>query len=203
MKPQNRIEQIALNTFGPEPPVEVRTPARSRFTVQKYQCEANHVSEIVVEDRERMNTQKCRTPKCRKDAEHVRVKAERNAQPKSTIVYEKLVDGKMKRMYGDPPEPLSIKVAVEEGYQRREIQGLAEMRRFEKEVTREMKEEHARERYSQAKRKEESEKRYRDDMRSLRSQADDFTKGVIDAALNDTGGYSRNAEPEFRNRAWE
>lgn len=190
-----------MNTFEPEPPIEVRTPARSRFTVQKYSCESGHVSEIVVEDRERMNTQKCRT--CKKDAEHVRVKAAVNALPKSTIVYEKLVDGKIERMYVDPQEPMSVGVAEKDGYQRREIQGMAAMRQFEREVTREMKEEMGRRAYVEHERKQASEKRYRDDLRSLRSSVDDFTKGVIDAALNDTGGYSRDASPEFRNRAYE
>lgn len=172
---------------------------RYRYTAQRYECKLGHVSEIIVEDRERLKTQKCRT--CKKKAEHVRVRAAVNALPKSTIVYEKLENGKMRRMYVDPQEPMSIGYAEKQGFQRREIQGMSAMRQFEREVTRDMKQEFAERMRGEHQRKQEFNEAYTSDLRSLiaRSDLDPFTREILREAAADTSGYQhREWDPEFR-----
>jgi len=173
----------------------------SRF--QKYECRKGHVSELLVEDPDRFKTQKCK--KCGKKAEHVNVRAVINALPKSTIVYEKPVDGKMKRMYVDPQEPASLAYAEKQGFQRREIQDIAAMRSFEREVTREMKDDFAREQRGEHQRSQEFNERYSADLRAIisRSDLDPFTREILKEAANDTSGYRhREYDPSFRNPAY-
>lgn len=175
-----------------------------RYTVQRYRCKLDHESEIVVEDRERLKTRKCR--KCGKKAEHVRICRTINALPKSTIVYEKMEDGKMRRMYVDPQEPLSIGYAEKQGFQKREIQGIGAMREFEREVTREMKAEYAAHVRGEHERNQEFQKAYHNDLRALinRSDIDPFTADVMRAAIEDqSSAYeNKNWEPEFHNAAF-
>jgi hypothetical protein len=177
---------------------------RHRFTIQKYKCKQGHTSERVVEDAKRFKTQKCQ--ECGKRAEHVFI-VERNALPKSTIIYEKPGEnGRMERLYVDPAEPSSIAFAEKEGYARREIQGIHAMRRFEKEVTREMKADYDRAMGGDAKRREEFNKRYCDSLRTLMNRSDvhPFWKEMFQAAIDErNSGYS-NREPEFgfRNAAY-
>lgn len=176
-----------------------------RYTPQKYSCSAGHDSEHIVEDRERHKTQKCKSKGCRKKAEHENIRAAVNALPKSTIVYERLEDGKTRRMYVDPQEPLSIAYAEKNGFQKREIQGLADMRRFEREVTRDMKQEWAERQRGEHQRQQEFNEAYSRDLRSLiaRSDLDPFTREVLRAAAADTNGYQyREADFEFHNAAY-
>ena len=173
-----------------------------RYTPQNYECKAGHVTEFIVEDRERLKTRKCK--KCGKKAEHVFVAATINALSKSTIVYEKPVDGQMTRMYVDPQEPSSIAHAEKMGYQRREIQGIDNIRRFEREVKQEMQEAHARRQRGEAEHKEEYNRQYRSDIRDLMNHGgiDSFTRDVLQEALNESSGYSRAFDPEFRCAAY-
>jgi hypothetical protein len=177
---------------------------RYRYTAQNYRCKQDHVSEFIVEDRERLKTRKCK--KCGKKAEHVRVAATIAALPKSTVVYEKPgEDGKMRRMYVNPQEPASIGHAERQGFQRREIQGISAMRQFEREVTRDMKEEYAARMRGDHERKQEFDEAYHNDLRALasRSDLDGFTRDLIRAALEDQSGYTyREFDPNFYNAAY-
>lgn len=178
--------------------------ARYRYTAQKYICKLDHESEFIVEDKERLKTRKCKT--CGKKAEHIRVAQTVAALPKSTIVYEKVEDGKTRRMYVDPAEPLSVGYAETQGFQRREIQGIGAMREFEREVTREMKAEYAAHVRGEHERNQEFQKAYHADLRSLlsRGDLDPFTADVIRAAIEDqSSDYERpNYDPEFHNAAY-
>lgn len=178
-------------------PIEVRRPARSRYTPQRYKCKLGHESEFIVEDRERLNTHKCKT--CGKKAEHVRVVNAINALPKSTIVYEKLVDGKMRRMYVDPQAPQSLAYAEKKGFQKREIQGMHAMREFEREVTRDMKQEFNERQRADHKRHHEFNEAYTSDLRSLiaRSDLDPFTREILREAAADTEHGFQYREPDF------
>lgn len=176
---------------------------RYRYTVQKYECKAGHVTDHVVEDSERLKTRKCK--KCCKNAEHIRIRAAVNALPKSTMVYEKLEGGKMRRMYVDPKEPMSIGYAEKQGFQRREIQGMSAMRQFEREVTRDMKQEFAERIRGEHQRAQEFNEAYTRDLRSLiaRSDLDPFTREILKEAAADTSGYQqREWDPEFRSAAF-
>lgn len=170
-----------------------------RYTAQKYRCKLEHESEFVVEDRERLKTRKCQ--KCGRKAEHVRLVAVINALPKSTIVYEKLVDGKIERCYLDPKSTKAVAYAEKKGFQRREIQGLAEIRRFEREVSNEMKAKYAAYVRGEHERNQEFKKLYHADLRSLinRGDIDPFTADVMRAAMEDqSSDYEiKNYEPDF------
>jgi hypothetical protein len=177
---------------------------RLRFTIQKYKCRAEHITERVVEDSKRFKTQKCRA--CGKRAEHIFI-VERNALPKSTIVYEKPYEnGRVERLYVDPAEPESIAFAEKQGYARREIQGIHAMRQFEREQTREMKADYARMMSGDAERREEFYKKYHDDLRSLinDSRVHPWWKEFFQAAIDDynTHGNSRDYEPNFHCAAY-
>lgn len=176
---------------------------RYRYTVQKYKCKLGHTSECVVEDSERFKTQKCH--RCGKKAEHIFI-AERNALPKSTIVYEKPGEnGRVERLYVDPAAPESIAYAEKQGYARREIQGIHAMRRFEKEVTAEMKSDYDRAISGDAKRREEFNKRYCDDLRGLMNRSDvhPFWRELFQAAIDErNSGSSREPDFGFRNAAY-
>lgn len=176
---------------------------RYRYTPQKYSCKSGHESEFIVEDKERLKTRKCKT--CGKKAEHVRVAAMINALPKSTIIYEKMEDGKMRRMYVDPQSPQSLGFAEKQGFQKREIQGIHAMREFEREVTREMKAEFNERMRGEHQRKQEFNEAYCADLRSLiaRTDLDEFTREVMKEAINDTSEYQyREHDPEFRCEAF-
>ena len=175
---------------------------KRRFTVQKYICKAEHVSEILVEDAKRMKTQKCL--RCGKKAEHDFIVSSRE-HIAATVVYERIVDGKVERLFVDPQAPESIGFAKTQGYERREIQGMAQMRKFEKEITREMKADYDRMAYGEAKQREEFFKKYHSDLRSLmsRSDIDPFTRGIMQAAIDDyNSGFSREPDFAFRNAAY-
>lgn len=177
---------------------------RYRYTHQKFECKLGHVSLILVEDSDHLKTRKCKT--CGKRAEHVRLVATIAALPKSTIVYEKPEDGKMRRMYVDPQEPLSIAFAEKQGFQKREIQGISQMRAFEREVTRDMKAEYAATMRGEHERNQEFQKRYHEDLRALasRSDLDPFTRDLIKAAIEDQGGSSgRDYDPGFHSAAYQ
>lgn len=176
---------------------------RYRFTIQKYKCRQGHVSEIVIEDTKRFSSQKCR--ECGKKAEHVFI-VERNALPKSTIVYEKPGEnGRMERLYVDPVAPESIAYAEKQGYAKREIQGIHAMRQFEKEVTAEMKSDYNRMMRGEAKQREEFYKRYHDDLRSLMndSRVHPWWRDFFKAAIENTGqNDGRQYDPNFGCRAY-
>ena len=174
-----------------------------RFTVQRYKCKAGHDSECVVEDSKRFKTQKCQS--CGKRAQHIFI-AERNALPKSTIVYEKPGEnGRTERLYVDPAAPESIAYAEKEGYARREIQGIHQMRQFEKEVTREMKSDYDRMMSGEQQHREEFYKRYNDDLRTLinRGDVDPWWKDLFRAAIDESNrSAGRQYDPNFTNRAY-
>jgi hypothetical protein len=169
-----------------------------------YECKSGHTSECLVEDAERFKSQKCST--CGKKAEH-RFIVEHNALPKSTIIYEKPGEnGRTERLYVDPAEPSSIAYAEKQGYARREIQGIHAMRRFEREVTREMKADYDRAMSGDAKRRAEFDKRYCDSLRTLMNRSDvhPFWKEMFQAAIDERNSSHGNREPEFafRNAAY-
>lgn len=168
-----------------------------RFTHQKYQCKAGHESLIFVEDTKRMKTQKCQV--CGKKAEHVFITTQREAI-KATVIYERPGEnGKVERMYVDPKVPESCAIAEREGYQRREIQGLHEMRRFERDVTREMKEEYAAMSSGDAKRREEFNRKYCSDLRDMMNRSDVhpfFREMFREAIRSREEGYSQPT-PDF------
>lgn len=174
-----------------------------RFTVQRYKCKQSHVSEIVIEDSKRFKTQKCK--KCGKRAEHVFI-VTRSALPPSTVLYEKPGDnGRMERLYVDPKAPESVQYAETEGYQRREIQGMAQVRQFEREVRREMKSDYERMMGGESRAREEFDKRYCDDLRALinRGDVDPWWKGLFQAAIDDRNNQTqRNYDPDFRCAAY-
>jgi hypothetical protein len=175
-----------------------------RFTAQKYTCKSGHTTEVVIEDSKRFKTQKCRV--CGKRAEHVFI-VQRNALPQSTIVYEKPGEGgRMERLYVDPAAPESLAYAESQGFQRREIQGIHAMRRFEKEVTQEMKSDYDRAQRGEAKHREEFNKRYCDDLRGLMndSRVHPWWRELFQAAIEDRNSQSssRDYSPEFRNAAY-
>lgn len=178
--------------------------ATYRYTHQKYVCKQGHESLILVEDRVRLKTQKCTT--CKKKTEHVRVVEAVNALPQSTVVYEKPdANGRMRRLYVDPQEPKSLAYAEKQGFQRREIQGLHDMRRFEREVTADMKAEFNERMRADHQRKQEFNEAYTSDLRTLiaRSDLDPFTREILKEAAADTSGFQfREADFEFRNSAY-
>lgn len=172
---------------------------RTRYTPQRYQCKKAHISEFIVADADRLKTQKCKT--CGKKAEHVRIAETINALPKSTIVYEKLVDGKIERCYLDPQSSKAVAYAEKKGFQRREIQGIAETRKFEREVSNEMKAAYAAYVRGEHERNQEFQRLYHADLRALinRSDLDGFTRDFMRAALEDqSSDYEiKNYEPDF------
>lgn len=177
-------------------PVEVRRPKRSRFVVRKFQCDSHNEFEVLVEDRERFNPQKC--PKCKKKCESVFI-ATRSALPAATIVYEKMVDGKIQRMYVDPQVPESCAVAEKQGYQKREIQGMAQARAFEKEVATEMRREFIATQNAASRQKEEALREAHAELRSMMPQMDDFSRAIAEEAIRESqSGYSREYDPNFR-----
>lgn len=174
-----------------------------RATYQKYKCRSGHVSEILIEDSKRMKAQKCLT--CSKRAEHSAIVSRREAI-QATIIYEKPGEnGKVERMYVDPKVPESCAIAEKEGFQRREIQGLHQMRRFEREVEREMRAERAEEMRGEDKHRQEFYQQYHSDLRGLMNRSDvhQFWKEVFRTAIEETGhGSQRDYSPEFRNAAY-
>lgn len=112
----------------------------------------------------------------------------------------------MERLYVDPAVPRSIAQAEKRGFQKREIQGIHEMRKFEKEVTAEMKADYDRAQRGEAKHREEFNKRYCDDLRGLMSRSDvhPFWKEIFQAAIDERNSGHGNREPDFafRNTAY-
>lgn len=170
---------------------------KRRFTHQSYRCKDGHESLVLVEDSQRMKNQKCKT--CGKRAEHVAILSRREAI-QATVIYERPGEnGKVERMYVDPKVPESCVIAEKSGYQRREIQGLHEMRRFEREVTREMKEEHAHHANADAAHRTEFDKQYCSDLRDLMNRGDvnPFFRDMFREAIKSREeGYGQSA-PDF------
>ncbi len=183
-----------------ESPVEVRAPSRSRFIVRKFECRKHGEFETLVDDKARFDPQKC--PACGKKSESTFILT-RAALPAATIVYEKLVDGKVERMYVDSQEPASIGFAEKQGYQRREIQGIAEMRRFEREVSAEMRREFAQQQGLMNEKKSAALREAHEEIRRLMPSMDPFSRAVAEEAIRDSqAGYSREYDPQFRSGAF-
>lgn len=164
--------------------------------IRKFVCPQHSYFDALVKWDERYNPQKC--PKCKKKCESVFI-ATRAALPAATIVFEKMIDGKVERMYVDPQVPESIGFAVKEGYQRREIQGMAQARQFEKEVATEMRREFANQQNAMSRQKEEAMREAHSEIRQLMPQMDDFSRALAEEAIRDSqSGYSRNYDPNFR-----
>lgn len=176
---------------------------RYRYTGQRYECKAGHVSEFVVEDRDRMKTQRCKA--CGKKAQHVLIAQTVSALPKATIIYEKPVNGKVERLYIDPKEPESVAFAEKQGFARREIQGVSAIRQFEREVTREMQSEYAARMRGDHERRQEFYKQYHSDLRALMNRSDvhPWWREVFKTAIEETGHEPlREYEPNFHNAAY-
>lgn len=168
----------------------------TRYTYQRFKCRRGHVSEILVEDSKRMENQKCGT--CGKRAEHHGIVSRREAI-QATIVYEKVVDGKVERMYVDPQVPESCMVAEKTGFQKREIQGMAQARAFEKEVANEMRREFAAQQAGLSRQKEAAMAEAHSEIRRLMPQMDDFSRAIAEEAIRDSqSGYSNSYDPNFR-----
>lgn len=181
--------------------IQIRTPKRSRSVVRKYECPNEHTFEKLVDDKDRLKPQKC--TQCRKKAEPVFLLS-RAALPAATIVYEKVVDGKVERLYVDPQVPESIGVAVKDGYQRREIQGMAQARQFEREVAAEMRAEHTRTQNLSSLHREEALREAHSELRNMMPSMDDFSRAIAEEAIRDSqsSGYSREYDPGFRIAAY-
>lgn len=164
--------------------------------IRQYQCPDHSYFDKLVKWDERFNPQKC--PKCKKKCESVFI-ATRAALPAATIVYEKLVDGKVERLYVNPQEPASIAFAEKEKYQRREIQGMAQARAFEKEVANEMRREFTATQNAASRHKEEALREAHAELRSMMPHMDDFTRAIAEEAIKESqSGYSREYSPDFR-----
>jgi uncharacterized OB-fold protein len=164
--------------------------------IRKFQCPDHSYFDVLVKWDERYERQKC--PKCQKKCESTFI-ATRAALPTATIVYEKPVGGKVERLYVDPQEPASIAFAEKQGFQRREIQGIAEARRFEREVANEMRREHAESQRAMSRKKEESLREAHAELRGMMSQMDDFSRALAREAIRQSeSGYAQQYDPQFR-----
>lgn len=175
---------------------------RRRYTVKSYRCPKDHSFSKVVADADRLKQQPC--PQCHRKAEPT-ILLTRAALPPATVVYEKVVDGRVKRMYVSPQEPESVGYAEKQGFARREIQGLGEIRRFEREVCEEMRREVSERREYESALTEQRQRQMRDEYRDLQRQCDDpFMREVIQHAIDDLGNdRGNNATPDFRIAAYQ
>lgn len=164
--------------------------------IRKYQCPAHSYFDALVKWDERYEPQKC--PTCGKKSESTFI-ATRSALPAATLVYEKMVDGKVERMYVDPQVPESCAHAEKSGYQKREIQGMAQARAFEKEVANEMRRDFAAQQAGMSRQKEAAMREAHSEIRRLMPQMDDFSRAIAEEAIRDSqSGYSSNYDPNFR-----
>jgi hypothetical protein len=164
--------------------------------IRKYQCSEHSYFDELVKWSERFEPQKC--PKCQRKCESVFIKT-RSALPGATIVYEKMVGGKVERMYVDPQVPESCVHAEKQGFQRREIQGMAQARAFEKEVANEMRRDFASQQNAMSRQKEEAMREAHSEIRRLMPQMDDFSREIAEEAIRDSqSGYSQSYDPNFR-----
>jgi|RhiMethySRZTD1v2_1073278.scaffolds.fasta_scaffold744329_1 hypothetical protein len=164
--------------------------------IRKFICPRHSYFDALVKWDERYNPQKC--PQCKKKCESVFI-ATRAALPAATIVYEKMVGGKVERLYVDPQEPASIAFAEKNKFQRREIQGMAEARRFEHEVANEMRREHTEQQNAMSRKKEETMREAHAELRDMMPHMDDFSRALAKEAIRQSeSGYSQSYDPNFR-----
>ncbi len=179
-----------------ESSVEVRAPKRSRYIVRKFECQKHGEFEELVLESERLNPQKC--PTCGKKSESTFIMT-RAALPPASLVYEKVVGGKTERCYVDPQVPESCVAAEKMGFQRREIQGVAQARAFEREVAAEMRREFAQQQGLMNEKKSAALREAHDEIRRLMPSMDSFSRAVAEEAIRDSqSGYSREYDPQFR-----
>lgn len=164
--------------------------------IRKYQCPDHSYFDALVKWDERYEQQPC--PECGKKSESTFI-ATRAALPTATIVYEKIVGGKKEYMYVEPKEPASIAFAEKEGFQRREVQGIAEARKFEREVRAKMRREFTEQQNAMSIHKKEALREAHAELRGMMPQMDDFSRALAQEAIRQSeSGYSREYDPNFR-----
>lgn len=164
--------------------------------IRKYQCSRDGYFDELVKWDERFNSQKC--PKCRRKCESTFIKT-RAALPAATIVYEKIMDGKKEYMYVEPKVPKSVAFAEKEGFQRREIQGMAQARKFEREVRTDMRRKYIEQQNAMNSQKEAAMREAHSEIRRLMPSMDDFSRAIAEEAIRDSqSGYSQSYDPNFR-----
>lgn len=164
----------------------------------KFECPKGHKTQKLLWSNDMRDKMPCGFNGCRKSS-FIQVEYQtRNAQAEATVVFERMKDGKLERMF-----PGRTDHKTPEGWQRREVTGIITIRKFEKELNRDEKR-----KYQESADRERElfsrQQSYRhDQLRQDERQMDSFHRELSELARRaENEGYSKDYDPGMHIQAY-